>query len=155
MDKNKVTFHFNVEEQEKSKRFGFRRIKDSSYKYKSENIISEIKKKVWLTKHTEVNNGASNEVILTVDTKRMLESLCERPSGLTEVRRDGKDNATIFRVIQQEFKRCEESGESGDDLCKHMQSFASACWVSNIVFFQYYNHANDDKTSFIRIITYL
>merc|ERR1711981_1302119 len=36
-----------------------------------------------------------------------LEELCRRPNtGLTEVRRDGKDNAAIASVIKKEFERC-------------------------------------------------
>ena len=75
---------------------------------------------------------AEGESKVVVDNETMLSKICERPSGLTQVRRDGKDNNAVSAVIQQEFKRCEENGKSGEELCKHMQSFASACWVSNI-----------------------
>ena len=60
----------------------------------------------------------------------MLDELCKRPSGLTEVRRDGKDNDSVIRVIKQEFEKCQENGMQGDELKKHMETFASACWVS-------------------------
>ena len=142
---NQNTFRSNTEEEEKLKRFGFMRIKDVSYK--SNNIIGDIKKKINLTKQTEVDNldGESYEERLILDTKMMIESLCERPRDLTEVRRDGKDNAAVCKVIQQEFKRCEEKGKSGEELCKHMQSFASACWVSVIVFLQHYYYADSYK----------
>ena len=64
----------------------------------------------------------------------MLKKVCERPSGLTEVRRDGKDTDAVARVIEKEFKICEEKGQSGEVLCKYMESFASACWVSTTQF---------------------
>ena len=59
-----------------------------------------------------------------------LEELCRRPnSGLTEVRRDGKDNAAIALVIKKEFERCaDHMGEA--DFMYHMRTFSSACWVS-------------------------
>ena len=39
--------------------------------------------------------------------KAFLHELCQRPSiGLTEVRRDGKDNAAMAKVITNEFNRC-------------------------------------------------
>ena len=60
----------------------------------------------------------------------MFEKLCERPSGLTEVRRDGKDNDSVIRVIKQEFDKCQENGMQGDELQKHMETFSNACWVS-------------------------
>ena len=72
------------------------------------------------------------ESIVVEDTETMLKKVCERPSELTEVRRDGKDNDAVASVIEQEFKRCEEKGQSGEDLCKHIESFASACWVRTI-----------------------
>ena len=108
-------------------------------KYKSNNIIGDIKKKINSTKQvfTEVkqkpgSKETERESIIVVDNDIMLAKVCERPSGLTEVRRDGKDNDAIARVIHMEFRRCEESGKSGEELCKHMQSFASACWVRTI-----------------------
>ena len=60
----------------------------------------------------------------------MFEKLCKRPSGLTEVRRDGKDNDSVIKVIKQEFEKCQENGLQGEELQKHMETFASACWVS-------------------------
>ena len=108
-------------------------------KYKSNKIISDVKTKINSAKQifTEVkqkpgSNESKKESIIVVDNDIMLDKICKRPSGLTEVRRDGKDNGAIARVIQQEFRRCEENGKSGEDLCKHMQSFASACWVHTI-----------------------
>ena len=95
-------------------------------KEKSKKIISEIKKKSNSTKHQSIETGL-------IDTKLILETLCERPTGLTEVRRDGKDNNAVVVIIQQEFKRCEEKGMSDSDLTTHMQSFASASWVCAMI----------------------
>ena len=58
-----------------------------------------------------------------------LEELCRRPNiGLTEVRRDGKDNSAIAAVIVKEFNRCSGS-MSEADFMYHMRTFSSACWV--------------------------
>ena len=58
-----------------------------------------------------------------------LEELCRRPStGLTEVRRDGKDDTAIAAVISKEFNRC-VGNMSEADFMYHMRTFASACWV--------------------------
>jgi len=59
-----------------------------------------------------------------------LEELCRRPNiGLTEVRRDGKDNSAIAAVIVKEFNRCSGS-MSEADFMYHMRTFSSACWAS-------------------------
>ena len=122
----------------KSKNADYASLKAFS-KYKSNKIISDVKTKINSTKQifTEVkqkpgSKESTKESIIVIDNDTMLDKICKRPSGLTEVRRDGKDNEAIGRVIQQEFRRCEESGKSGEELCKHMQSFASACWVCTI-----------------------
>ena len=62
-----------------------------------------------------------------------LEELCRRPNiGLTEVRRDGKDNAAVAAVIVKEFNRC--SGNMSEaDFMYHMRTFSSACWVGIII----------------------
>ena len=61
-----------------------------------------------------------------------LEELCRRPlTGLTEVRRDGKDDAAIAAVISKEFNRC-VGNMSEADFMYHMRTFASACWVRYI-----------------------
>ena len=99
---------------------------------KSNKIISDTKIKINSTKKAfkdAKKKDETGESTAVVYNKIMLEKLCQRPTGLTEVRRDGKDNDAIVRVIQLEFKRCEEKGMSGEELCKHMQTFASACWV--------------------------
>ena len=60
-----------------------------------------------------------------------LNELCKRPSvGLTEVRRDGKDNAAISKVITNEFNRCYPV-LSELECTKHMETFSRGCWVSN------------------------
>ena len=63
-------------------------------------------------------------------SEEILEELCTRPSGLTEVRRDGKDNAAMTSVIKKEFERC--IGQMGeDDFTTHMRTYSAACWVSS------------------------
>jgi hypothetical protein len=75
-------------------------------KSKSNKIVSDIKKKINSTKQifNEVNKKpgskeSTRESILLVDYDIMLYKVCDRPSGLTEVRRDGKDNDAVARVI--------------------------------------------------------
>ena len=60
----------------------------------------------------------------------MVEIFCKRPKGLTEVRRDGKDNDAIIKVIKEEFRQCEEKGLPFEEIRNHMEIFASGCWVS-------------------------
>ena len=60
----------------------------------------------------------------------MLEKFCKRPDGLTEIRRDGKDNDAIINVIKEEYKMCEEKGLTMEEISNHMEIFTSACWVS-------------------------
>ena len=63
----------------------------------------------------------------------MLEKFCKRPVGLTEIRRDGKDNDAIINVIKEEYNVCEEKGMTMEEISNHMEVFASACWVSILV----------------------
>ena len=63
----------------------------------------------------------------------MLGKFCERPSGLTEVRRDGKDDDAIVGVIKEEYQSCKEKGLSDEQIDKHMEIFASGCWVCNFL----------------------
>lgn len=59
-----------------------------------------------------------------------LKELCQRPSaGLTEVRRDGKDNAAITKVIEDEFNRCSEMMDQME-FVYHMRTYATACWAT-------------------------
>ena len=91
-------------------------------KEKSKKIVSEIKKKTNTSKQPDIS------------TTMALETVCERPSGLTEVRRDGKDNAAVIRVIKEEYRQCKEKNEMSDlQLTEHMRSFAAACWVRNLL----------------------
>lgn len=56
--------------------------------------------------------------------------LCTRPSlGLTEVRRDGKDNLAVEGVIRAEFKRVYPLMKE-EEFVKHMRAFAAATWAT-------------------------
>ena len=91
-------------------------------KEKSKKIVAEIKKKTNTSKQPDIS------------TTMALETVCERPSGLTEVRRDGKDNAAVIRVIKEEYRRCKEKKEMSDlQLTEHMHNFAAGCWVRNLL----------------------
>ena len=59
----------------------------------------------------------------------MIEAFCKRPDGLTEVRRDGKDNNSIVKVIREEYNTCKENELSDEQISNHMKIFSSACWV--------------------------
>ena len=63
----------------------------------------------------------------------MLEKFCKRPDGLTEIRRDGKDNDAIINMIKDEYKMCEEKALTMKEISNHMEIFTSACWVSILV----------------------
>jgi len=59
-----------------------------------------------------------------------LDELCRRPaSGLTEVRRDGKDNKAVAAVIQKEFQRSFAMYKQ-KEFVSHMKSYAAACWAT-------------------------
>ena len=61
-----------------------------------------------------------------------LQELCMRPcAGLTEVRRDGKDNAAIAKVIKKEFDRCSETMDQME-FVYHMKTYATASWVRSM-----------------------
>ena len=63
--------------------------------------------------------------------KVFLEELCRRPNVvLTEVRRDGKDNAAMAAVIKKEFDRCVDQKMGEYDIICHMKIYSAACWVS-------------------------
>lgn len=60
-----------------------------------------------------------------------LDELCRRPAtGLTEVRRDGKDTAAIGAVIRKEFTRCAAGDMAQGNIIAHMTTFASGCWAT-------------------------
>ena len=61
--------------------------------------------------------------------KKLLRELCKRPTtGLTEVRRDGKDTDAMAKVITKEFNRCINI-MSQPDFVNHMHVYAYGCWV--------------------------
>jgi protein-tyrosine phosphatase len=62
--------------------------------------------------------------------KAFLRELCTRPSsGLTEVRRDGKDNKAVAAVIQKEFERAFALFKQ-KEFISHMRSYAAATWAT-------------------------
>ena len=59
-----------------------------------------------------------------------LNKLFKRPEeNMTEVRRDGKDNEVVCKVIRKEYERTMEVMK-GPEFRSHMESVASVCWVS-------------------------
>ena len=96
-----------------------------------------------------ISSSSKGDIYSEEITQRLndafLHELCQRPSvGLTEVRRDGKDDAAVATVIRKEFERSAKvmMGRSGgrttllqpymaqNDHVNHMRTFAAACWVS-------------------------
>ena len=70
-----------------------------------------------------------SEDINTRLKKAFLSTLCRRPTvGLTEVRRDGKDNMAVAKVIRKEFLHRMDIMEQSEFI-SHMHTFAAACWV--------------------------
>lgn len=62
--------------------------------------------------------------------KSFLLTLCRRPTvGLTEVRRDGKDNAAVAKVIKKEFMLKMDVMDQ-QEFIHHMHTYASACWAA-------------------------
>jgi len=62
--------------------------------------------------------------------KAFLTTLCRRPTvGLTEVRRDGKDNIGVAKVIRKEFLLRIDIMEQ-TEFVNHMHTYASACWAT-------------------------
>jgi protein-tyrosine phosphatase len=65
-----------------------------------------------------------------IPAEAFLQEMCKRPKGgMTEVRRDGKDNAAVAKVIAKESKRCAKTMEK-QDFESHMRTFSSACWAT-------------------------
>ena len=58
----------------------------------------------------------------------LLKSILKRPSYMIEVRRDGKDDAAIEKVITEEANRCSDSMDRME-FVYHMRTYATACWV--------------------------
>jgi len=75
----------------------------------------------------------SNDIAKDLDSrlkKNFLLTLCKRPTkGLTEVRRDGKDNKAVAAVITKEFV-AQMDVMKQRDFIKHMHTYASAAWAS-------------------------
>jgi len=62
--------------------------------------------------------------------RSFLKELCTRPSrGLTEVRRDGKDDAAVSAVIKREFQRSFPLLKE-KEFVSHMRSYSSATWAT-------------------------
>ena len=81
------------------------------------------------TNTTGVANVYSDDLNARLKTA-FIQELCKRPEnvGLTEVRRDGKDNDAIAKVITEEANRCSESMDQME-FVYHMRTYATACWV--------------------------
>ena len=64
--------------------------------------------------------------------RKFLTDICRRPDeGLTEVRRDGKDDAAVRAVIRQEFDRRLEEGPANRKKFEHrMREYAQAAWTT-------------------------
>ena len=55
----------------------------------------------------------------------------KRPKrGMTEMRRDGKDDAAVGRVIKAEFEKRQKQGLTKKKFEHRMKEFAKACWVT-------------------------
>lgn len=65
-------------------------------------------------------------------SKKFLADICRRPEdGLTEVRRDDKDNAAVRAVIRQEFsRRLAEVPKNRKKFEHRMKEYAQACWTT-------------------------
>ena len=87
------------------------------------------------TKDMEFTSELSKDISSRLESrllrdKKLLRELCKRPNtGLTEVRRDGKDTEAIAKVITKEFNRC-INNMSQPDFVNHMHVYAFGCWVS-------------------------
>jgi len=74
-------------------------------------------------------NVISDDITTRLKTAFLLE-LCTRPaSGLTEMRRDGKDNRAVEGVVRAEFKRAYPLMKE-KEFVKHMRSYAAATWAT-------------------------
>ena len=88
----------------------------------------------------DMENSLSKDISSRLESrllreKKLLRELCKRPStGLTEVRRDGKDNDAIAKVITKEFYRCINI-MSQHDFVNHMHVYTYGCWVRSIISF--------------------
>jgi len=71
-----------------------------------------------------------NEGITEQWKDKFLKELTTRPDYMTEVRRDGKDNEAVKKVIKEEFdKRVEDLDEDNKSkFVRRMEAFSRACW---------------------------
>ena len=61
--------------------------------------------------------------------RNFLLTLCSRPrEGVTEVRRDNKDNAAVSKVIKKEFLSKQDVMDP-QEFISHMHAYASSAWV--------------------------
>lgn len=90
-----------------------------------------------------ISGNSEGDVFSEEITRRLnepfLHALCQRPSvGLTEVRRDGKDDEAVTKVIKKEFARSvkamggrvQNPEMAQTDLVNHMRTYAAACWAT-------------------------
>jgi len=62
--------------------------------------------------------------------KAFMQELCTRPKhGLTEVRRDGKDDKTVADKIEKEFLRS-FALLNQKDFVSHMRAYSAGCWAA-------------------------
>ena len=67
--------------------------------------------------------------------RNFLLTLCSRPKeGVTEIRRDNKDNAAVSKVIKKEFLSKQDVMDP-QDFISHMHAYASAAWVRHLEMF--------------------
>ena len=77
-----------------------------------------------------LERGVGSEDLTERLKKSFLDQLTTRPtSGMTEVRRDGKDDAAVAKVIRAEFDRALTVFRKQRHFVDHMQAYASSAWV--------------------------
>lgn len=77
-----------------------------------------------------LERGVGSEDLTARLKESFLEQLTTRPtSGMTEVRRDGKDDAAVAKIIRAEFDRALNVFRKQRHFVDHMQAYASAAWV--------------------------
>ncbi len=64
--------------------------------------------------------------------QEFMQKLRQRPAGLTEVRRDGKDDDAVRKVIMAEFRRrlALDKKMSKKKMVHRMNEYAAACWAT-------------------------
>jgi protein-tyrosine phosphatase len=71
--------------------------------------------------------SASSKSATNMSDEMLLAELCKRPKGLTEVRRDGKDNRAIEEVIKAELQKRRNEGRAE---AQGMEDYAKGCWAA-------------------------